>query len=301
MLLHRRPFWYFIIFFFSPHILEFFPLAKSAPEYTTLVYKGCAHQAISDPTNAYSQALSTLFGNLISQSSKAKFYKTTTGSGQNTVTGLFQCRGDLSNVDCYSCISGLPILIDKLCGKPVAARLQLYGCYMLYEVNGFPQISGMELLYKTCSGKNAGGSEAEQVRDTALNALENGISSANGGFYTTSYQGVYVLGQCEGDIGGSDCGECVKNAVQKAQVECGSSVSGQIYLHKCFITYSNYPHGPPKRSSSSYSDSAPSSSDSSGQSIGKTVAIILGGAASVGFLIILLLFAKNLVKKHDDF
>ncbi|GAA0165807.1 hypothetical protein LIER_21117 [Lithospermum erythrorhizon] len=295
--LPRRAFWCLIPFLFASIILESFPVAKCAPEYTTLVYKGCAHQSLSDPTGMYSQALSTLFGNLIAQSSKSKFYKATTGSGQNIVTGLFQCRGDLSNVECYNCISGLPILIDKLCGKPVAARLQLYGCYMLYEVNGFPQISGMELLYKTCGGKNAGGSGAEQVRDTALNALENGISSGNGGFYTTSYQSVYVLGQCEGDVGASDCGECVKNAVQKAQFECGSSISGQIYLHKCFISYSYYPHGPPKRSSSS-SYSAPSSG-SSGQSTGKTLAIILGGAAAVGFLVILLLFVRSLVKKHD--
>lgn len=32
---------------------------------------------------------------------------------------------------------------------------------------------------------------------------------------------------------------------------------------------------------------------------GKTVAIILGGAAGVGFLVIFLLFARNLMKKHD--
>lgn len=37
----------------------------------------------------------------------------------------------------------------------------------------------------------------------------------------------------------------------------------------------------------------------SGGNTGKTVAIILGGAAGVGFLVILLLFARNLLKKHD--
>lgn len=33
---------------------------------------------------------------------------------------------------------------------------------------------------------------------------------------------------------------------------------------------------------------------------GKTVAIIVGGAAGVGFLVICLLFAKNLMKKKHD-
>lgn len=37
-----------------------------------------------------------------------------------------------------------------------------------------------------------------------------------------------------------------------------------------------------------------------GGNTGKTVAIILGGAAGVGFLVICLLFTRNLMKKRDD-
>lgn len=258
--LHKKPCCILSLFLVILAILKLIPLAESASENTNLVYKGCAKQALSDPSGVYSQALSTLFGSLVSQSSKSNFYKTTTGSSQTTITGLFQCRGDLSNVECYNCVSGLPILIDKLCGTPVAARIQLLGCYMLYEVSGFPQISGMEMLYKTCSGKNAQGSGFEEKRDTAFSSLENGMASATNGFYTTSYESVFVVGQCEGDVGSSDCVECVKSAVQKTQVECGSSVSGQIFLHKCFVSFSYYPNGAPKKSSSSsYWSPSPSS------------------------------------------
>ncbi|XP_024985888.1 cysteine-rich repeat secretory protein 3-like [Cynara cardunculus var. scolymus] len=288
--------------------------AISAPDNTNLVYKGCAKQPLSDPNGVYSSALSAIFGTLIQQSSKAKFFKTTSGNGQASVSGLFQCRGDLSNVDCYTCVSRLPILMDKLCGKTVAARIQLLGCYMLYEVSGFAQISGMELLYKTCGSSNAGGSGFQERRDSAFSSLESVVGSASGGFYTTTYESVYVLGQCQGDLGTSDCGNCVKSAVQRAQVECGSSISGQIYLHRCFISYNYYPNGTPKpknpsasassSSSSSYSSpssSSSSSSSSSGSNTGKTVAIILGGAAGVGFLIVFLLMARNAMKKHDDY
>ncbi|KAJ0702884.1 putative Gnk2-like domain-containing protein [Helianthus annuus] len=298
-------------------------MVNSAPDNTNLVYKGCAQQTLQDPNGVYSSALSAIFGTLIQQSSKAKFFKTTSGTGSATISGLFQCRGDLSNLECYNCVSRLPILMDKLCGKTVAARLQLLGCYMLYEVAGFAQISGMELLYKTCGSSNGGGG-FEERRDSAFSALESGIGNGNGngngGFYTTSYESLYVLGQCQGDLGGEDCGECVKSAVQRAEVECGGSTSGQIYLHRCFVSYSYYPNGMPnpKKSSSSsassssdssYSSSSdssyssPSSSSSSGtdSNTGKTVAIILGGAAGVGFLVIFVLFAKNAAKKHDDY
>lgn len=276
------------------------PLAKSAADYTTLVYKGCAKQAFVDPTGVYSQSLSALFGSLVSQSTKSKFFKTTSGTGQTSITGLFQCRGDLSNTDCYNCVSRLPILSDKLCRRTIAARVQLSGCYMLYEVSGFTQVSGLALLYKTCGASNGAGNGFQERRDTPFSVLENGVVSGHG-FYTASYQAVYVLGQCEGDVGDSDCGDCVKSAVQKAQVECGSSVSGQIYLHKCFMSYSYYPNGVPTRSSSASSSSSSSSSSGSGPNTGKTVAIILGGAAGVGFLVICLLFARSLLKKHEDF
>ncbi|XP_047337264.1 plasmodesmata-located protein 2-like [Impatiens glandulifera] len=278
--------------------LELIPMSKSDSDYTSLVYKGCSSQPLSDPSGVYSQSLSTLFGSLVSQSSKTKFFQTTAGNAQSTISGLFQCRGDLTNMDCYNCVSKLPTLTDKLCGKQVSARIQLLGCYMLYEVSGFPQISGMKMLYKTCSGKNVEGSGFEERRDTALSSLENGIVSVNGnGFYMTSYESVYVLGQCEGDLGSGDCGDCVKSAVQTSQVECGSSISGQVYLHKCFISYSYYPNGAPKRS-----DSSSSSSSGSGTDAKKTVAIILGSLAGVGLLVILLLVLKNAVKKkHDDY
>ncbi|KAF1878801.1 hypothetical protein Lal_00047473 [Lupinus albus] len=270
-------------------------LVESASDYTTLVYKGCSKNAFTDPSGVYSQALSSLFGSLVLQSTKVKFFKATAGTGQTTITGLFQCRGDLTNTDCYNCVKKLPVLSDKLCGKTIASRVQLLGCYMLYEVAGFEQISGMQMLFKTCGGKNGNGRGFEEKRDTAFSVMENGVVNGHG-FYATSYQSLYVMGQCEGDVGDSDCGECVKNAVQKAEVECGSSVSGQVYLHKCFISYSYYSNGVP-RTHPSFGSSSPSSS--SGQNIGKTVAIILGGAAGVAFLLILLLFARNLMKKPD--
>ncbi|KAH7522011.1 hypothetical protein FEM48_Zijuj07G0092700 [Ziziphus jujuba var. spinosa] len=245
-------FLFFIIFFTNFNLI---PLTESASDYTSLVYKGCAKQSFSDPTGVYSQALSALFGSLVQQSSKSRYFKTTSGTGQSSISGLFQCRGDLSNADCYNCVSKLPQMVDSLCGKTIAGRVQLQGCYLLYEVAGFAQISGMEMLYKTCGATNVAGSGFEERRDTAFSVLENGVASGHG-FYTTSYQAVYVLGQCEGSVGDSDCSECVKSAVQRAQVEWTGTT-------------------------------------------GKTVAIILGGAAGVGFLVICLLFARGLMKKHD--
>ncbi|CAA0831666.1 Cysteine-rich repeat secretory protein 11 [Striga hermonthica] len=265
--------------------------SQPAPSYTTLVYKGCAKQPLSNP---YPQTLASLFASLTPQSSKSRFAKASSAA----LTGLFQCRGDLSPADCHACVVTIPPMMDKLCGRVIAARIQLLGCYMLYEAAGFAQISGMAMLYKSCSRKTAGaGAGFEEKRDTALSALENGVGGG-AGFFTTSFGDVYALGQCEGDVGAADCAECVRSAVQRAQVECGGAVGGQIYLHRCFIGYSYYANGLPKRGS----PSSPSSySSGGGPDTGKTVAIILGGAAGIGFFVICLLFARGLIKKKDDY
>ncbi|CAI9783579.1 unnamed protein product [Fraxinus pennsylvanica] len=69
----------------------------------------------------------------------------------------------------YSLVLHYQYLRNTVCS--VAARLQLFGCYMLYGVAGFSQISWMEMLYKTCSGKNVGGAGYVEKRNSAFSSL----------------------------------------------------------------------------------------------------------------------------------
>ncbi|KAF3943419.1 hypothetical protein CMV_030022 [Castanea mollissima] len=236
---------------------------------TNLVYKGCAKQNFPDPI--YSQNLKTLLSSLVSQASQKTFYTTTSGDGQNAMMGLYQCRGDLTLPNCYSCVNTIISRADKLCGKAVAARIQLSGCYLRYEVVGFKQVPNTELLYKTCGSTRASESGFEQKRDTAFGMVESGVKSGGSGdgglFYTGSYESVYVLGQCEGDLGSDDCGDCVKTALERVKADCGDSISGQEYLHKCYISYSYYPYGVPR---------VDSSSGTGKQHTQKTIAIAVG-------------------------
>lgn len=235
---------FFLSLFFST-IIVFFPLLTTSADYTNLVYKGCANQKFEDPSGIFSENLKSLFESLVPQSSQKTFSNATSGNGQNAITGWYQCRGDLTNTQCYDCVSKIPNMANKLCGKTIAARVQLAGCYLRYELAGFKQVSDTELLYKTCGSIKASGSGFEEKRNSAFDMMEDGVKSGSSLFYTGSYQSVYVLGQCEGDLGTDDCGDCVKSAVQSVTSECGDSISGQIYLHKCFISYSYYPNGVP--------------------------------------------------------
>ncbi|KAL6217610.1 hypothetical protein ACLB2K_010827 [Fragaria x ananassa] len=273
--------------------LASFSSLATAVDYTSLVYKGCANQKFQDSTGIYSQNLQSLFNSLVSSAQQKKtFFTTTSGDSPNAITGLYQCRGDLSTADCSTCVTKLPSLTQKLCGEVIAARVQLSGCYLRYEISGLKQVSGTQLLYKICN-KASGSSDFQEKRDSAFEKLESGIKNGSVLFYTGSYESVYVLGQCEGDLGSSDCVECVKSASEKAGSECGDSVSGQIYQHKCYISYSYYAKGVPNLTSSS------GTVGSNHHTTQKTVAIVVGGVAAVGFVCVCLMFIRSLIKKRS--
>ncbi|KAK6286507.1 hypothetical protein POUND7_012686 [Theobroma cacao] len=266
-----------------------FSFVATGADYTTVVFKGCADQKFQDPSGVYLQNLKNLMSTLVSQSSQKTFSTTTSGQDPNAIMGLYQCRGDLTTSQCYSCVSKLPEISDKLCGKAVAARVQLSGCYLRYEIVGFKQVPETEFLYKVCGSAQASGTDFEGRRETAFNMTEDGVKSGKRLFYTGDYQSVYVLGQCEGDLANSDCGDCVKSAFETAKDDCGDSISAQVYLHKCYISYSYYPNGVPTVSSSS----------GTRQHTQKTVAIAVGGVAALGFVVVCLMFLKAVLKKRS--
>lgn len=264
----------------------------SAASIFDLIYKGCANQQFTGGATADGLASA-----LISQSSVSKFFNTS--SSDRSLSGLFQCRGDISSYDCAACVARAVPMWGSLCGAVVAARVQLGGCYALYEIAGFPQASSTQMLYKTCGSGEGGGEGFEEMRDTALSSLQSG-AAAGGGFYATSYQSVYAMAQCEGDLSSPNCGECVEQAVQKSQVECGGANSGQVYLDKCYVSYNYYPNGVPTGGDGGDNGGGGGGGGGGGQTE-KTVAIVVGGAAALGFLIICLLFARSLLKKKDEF
>ncbi|KAJ8749097.1 hypothetical protein K2173_013704 [Erythroxylum novogranatense] len=271
-------------------ILVAFVSHANCADFINLVYKGCADQKFQDPSGIYSQNLQNLFNTLVSQSSQKNFSTATSGDSQAAISGLYQCRGDLTITQCYTCVSKISESVEKLCGKVVAARVQLNGCYLKYEVVGFKQVSETELLYKLCGSTQGSGAGFEQRRDSALKAVVSGVQSGNGSFYTGNYQSVFVLGQCEGDLSSGDCGNCAKSAVDSVKTECEDSISGQVYLNKCYISYSYYPNGVPSISSASGVGTR--------QHTQRTVAIAVGGLAALGFLIVCLMFVKSVVKKR---
>ncbi|XP_044969149.1 plasmodesmata-located protein 3-like [Hordeum vulgare subsp. vulgare] len=132
-------------------ILSTAPRPASCADLYAVVYKGRANQTF--PAGSPPPTVAALSSALAAQSASAKFYKTSSSSASSSsasVFGLFQCRDDLSGPDCSSCVARAMSSWRDLCGTAVAARVQLNGCLALYEISGLPQVSGVQMLFKTC-------------------------------------------------------------------------------------------------------------------------------------------------------
>nr|GMD74922.1 25S rRNA (uracil2634-N3)-methyltransferase [Ipomoea batatas]GMD76402.1 25S rRNA (uracil2634-N3)-methyltransferase [Ipomoea batatas] len=155
--------------------------------------------------------MDALFETLVSQSSATKFYKIAAAGGQSSITGLFQCRGDLSASDCSDCVQKIADMSKNLCGDSIAGR-----------VHRAVQIPASRTHRAAL----------QALWETALGEIAKGVETGNE-FYTDGYESVFILGPCEGDLGS---GDYVKIAAEKSKRTCGSAISAQMYLQQCYIT-----------------------------------------------------------------
>ncbi|XP_058215295.1 plasmodesmata-located protein 3-like [Rhododendron vialii] len=266
------------------------------PNLHDLVYKHCASHISAIPTaGSLPEILSSLFRELVEQSSVSKFYETSVGDDDIAVSGLFQCRSDLGVDQCFDCVNRLPEMSSALCGRTVPARIRLSGCYLHYKADG-SQISRLELQHKTCSDSKAASDGFEGVRDGAFAAVVSGVMGGNG-FCDMSYESMHVTAQCQGNLESCDCGECVASAVQIAQDECGESISGEVYLDSCFMIYS-YDGINEIPGNSNGGNGGTFGTRNIGS--GKFVAIVGGGAVAVAFALFFFYFCKSSRRKSDD-
>eukprot|EP01018_Ginkgo_biloba_P004778 Gb_15963 [translate_table: standard] len=253
-----------------------------------LVYQGCSQEQYENGSD-FEGNLNTMFESFLSKGDSVLYFNASVGDRDDTVYGLFQCRGDLSNADCSNCVKNVVGQASVLCGRSRGARIHLEGCYLRYDNSMFFGEPDTELVYKTCSPEISTDVGFYFRRNNVFDSLVTGSYAGNDFRVTTSGDSntglVYGLAQCEEDLSSPDCANCVLTAVQNLKDLCGSSVAGQVYLQKCHVSYA--------KDRTSYSRQ-----DDSNHVTAKTVAIVIGSLAAVAFAVVLIVFLKSLYKKH---
>lgn len=95
-----------------------------------------------------------------------------------------------------------------------------------------------QVLHRACSRGRIRKSGFEEMKNAAFAAVESGVMMSENGFCEITYESIHVVAQCAGRLGRCDCSECVGYAVRiGGEDECRYSVSGEVYMDRCFISY----------------------------------------------------------------
>lgn len=272
---------FLLLFFLSTSVQT-----TTAADPTALKYIGCS-QSTYTANSPYQSDVESILTSFANSASTSPFGNFTSSS----VSGIFQCRGDLPTSDCQSCIRSALNHLSSTCSSSSGAAVQLDACMIRYGNESFLGKEETNLLYKNCGSVPPNGYDPNLVgmRDSALGTISS--SGGTGGTYRVGAAGfVQAAAQCVGDLSSKDCSDCISNAVGQLKTLCGDADSGEVYLGKCFAKFYSNGNGvytPPTSSGSSqypYSD-IHDSHDDHWQEAGKTIAIVVGLIFGIALLI----------------
>ncbi|XP_057786271.1 plasmodesmata-located protein 6-like isoform X2 [Salvia miltiorrhiza] len=268
-------------------LASLFPeLSTSSPE--SFIYVGCT-QLKYNPGSPYESNLNSVLASLVNSASMSTY----NNFKIDGVYGLFQCRGDLSNSDCHSCVANAVSRIGSYCMGTCGGALQLEGCFVKFDNTSFVGAQDKTVVWSKC-GAPAGAYEwdLESRRDAVLAYLGGG----GGQYFRVGGSGkVQGMAQCVQDLSTGQCGDCLSEAIQRLRTECATSSWGDMFLAKCYARYSL---SQTQTAATGYTTDSKSESDENDETE-KTLAIIIGVIAGVTLLIIFLSYLSKSLNSED--
>ncbi|RZC63289.1 hypothetical protein C5167_025046 [Papaver somniferum] len=189
--------------------------------------------------------------NLVSHTSVQGYTFLSSGSGNDRVYGLAQCRGDVLNTkECSKCIEKASIQIQKTCPNQADARILYEFCFLRYDTQKFVgelDTSG-GLIYFNVENVTEDSAVFEKIlgdlTDKATReALDrrNPIGFGKGQIKLSPFETLYTLVQCTRDLSKLACSQCLATAVGNYAGYCKDKKGCRAIYSSCFIRYELYP------------------------------------------------------------
>ncbi|XP_010267806.1 PREDICTED: putative receptor-like protein kinase At4g00960 isoform X2 [Nelumbo nucifera] len=223
--------------------------SSATPTYVT---EYCENTTANEffPNSSYQLNLNLVLSSLTSNASARNgFSNATAGQSNNTVYGLFLCRGDVTHDVCRNCVETASLEIIRRCPNRKVAYIWYDECMLRYsnlfifstinEVPGFsfsnsPNISDpdgfRELLIQVVN------------RLTNRVAFDPSVGKFTTGEYNfTSSQTLYSLAQCTPDLSANDCNRCLRGSIAQIPICCDGKQGAIILNPSCSLRYDMYP------------------------------------------------------------
>ncbi|PRQ28549.1 putative protein kinase RLK-Pelle-DLSV family [Rosa chinensis] len=299
-----------ILLFLSVVTLVSFPTTKA-----DYLYHSCPNTTVFTPNSTFQSNLNHLFSTLSSNATRdTGFYNATSGLTPNeTVYGLFLCRGDVTTAACRSCVTTATSEVVQRC--PVEKEVVIWydDCLLRYSNKSFFSVATESpgvFMWNTgniSSEPNRFNQVlAASMKEVATVASNDGDKFATREANFTELISLYSLGQCTQDLSSFDCNRCLLGAISQLPGCCGGKQGGRVLYPSCNVRYEVYPFynstsaPPPAPGARPLSPPSTVTKGKSKISWKKIVAIAVSIAASlVLFVIGYCLITKRAKKKYN--
>ncbi|XP_047316276.1 cysteine-rich receptor-like protein kinase 10 isoform X2 [Impatiens glandulifera] len=219
----------------------------------TYAYHICPNTTTYTSNSNFRSNLNLLLSTLSSNSTvPSGFYNATVGHSTNdTVYGLFLCRGDLSPESCQDCVTtAAGEIVSTYCPTQKRVVIWYEECMLRYSDQSIISIvdrSFRPTLYNTQNVTDPQGftqALAEIMTDVETRAA-SGSGSVGKKFAVAQanysvLQQLYAMAQCTPDISSNDCTMCLQDAISSLPSCCGGSRGVRVLLPSCNIRYEMY-------------------------------------------------------------
>eukprot|EP01018_Ginkgo_biloba_P036590 Gb_35041 [translate_table: standard] len=218
----------------------------------------CNNATIHANSSTFVSNLNRVLDDLVETTSETGYNSSSHGRSPNAVYGLLQCRGDLSQHECYNCSQHAKMSIRQSCRNDIGGRgwfifngtesdKDEYKCYLRYENYSF--VSTLDTfgyyIYNLNNISNPDDFD-HAVRSLLHNLSVKAYSPGSKAFAAASsidslFRNIYGLVQCWRDISVSDCRSCLSTAIETLFGYSQGKPSGQALLGSCMVRYEIYP------------------------------------------------------------
>ncbi|XP_031095458.1 cysteine-rich receptor-like protein kinase 25 [Ipomoea triloba] len=210
----------------------------------------CQNTPTYTPNTTYEANLKSLLPTLSSHANRQNGFFTA-GDHQDTVYGLFMCRGDVSAADCGACVSDASATVLQRCPNQKTATIWYDFCTLSYSdgpVYGIPNPSFVPFYLYNGNKDSRPDSFMMSVNKTLTQLAARVVNDQSAGrnFATeegnfTESERIYSLAQCRPDIGNRDCETCLRKAIEELQSCCYSRLSATALSLDCYMKYATEP------------------------------------------------------------
>ncbi|BFG27546.1 hypothetical protein CerSpe_138200 [Prunus speciosa] len=226
-------------------------LSSPSPAEAVYLYHICPNTTTFTPNSTFQSNLNRLLSTLSSNATRPSgFYNATASSRtpNDTVYGLFRCRGDVAATDtCKSCVSTATSEAVQRCPTEKQVVIWYDDCMLRYSNESFFSTAAESpAIYMSNTQNATEPTRFNQVLATCMNEVATEASTDADKFATSQanvsgFISIYSLGQCTQDLSAADCNQCLRGAIAQFPSCCNGKIGGRVFNPSCYVGYEVYP------------------------------------------------------------